>query len=171
MSKLFEPLKRNVAFSEIIKPRWVLEPPNYTRTPLWRQFLEVQFTSRNFFVFGSTWAALASFGFLLWYSRLLDPPPLERLDRYWLNSPKFRILSAYYNSGKRPAAKIALMTYEVRYFNRGLDHPFTMNEVKDFLFKMKENYLIENHPGVQYPNVFRQHSNVKTPATLTVNLH
>ncbi|UKJ90252.2 hypothetical protein MACJ_001184 [Theileria orientalis] len=101
----------------------------------------------------------------------LDPPPLERLDRYWLNSPKFRILSAYYNSGKRPAAKIALMTYEVRYFNRGLDHPFTMNEVKDFLFKMKENYLIENHPGVQYPNVFRQHSNVKTPATLTVNLH
>ncbi|AFZ79128.1 hypothetical protein BEWA_019740 [Theileria equi strain WA] len=171
MTRVPQILRRNVSFGEVIKPKWVLEPPNYTRTPLWRQFFETQFSSRNFFIFGSTWAAITSFGFLMWYSRVFDPPPLERLDKYWLNSPKFRILSAFYNQGKRPGAKISLMTYEVRYFDRGHDHPFTINEVKDFLFKVKENYLIENHPGVQYPHVFRQHSNVKTPATLHVNLH
>lgn len=165
------PLTENVKFSNILKPKWVIEPPNYTRTPLWKQFFEGQFASRNFLFFGGTWTAIASFGCLMWYSRLFDTPPQERLDRYWLNSPKFRILSAVYNPGKRPGAAISLMTYEVRYFDRGHDHPFAVNEVKDYLFKLKENYLVENHPGVQYPHVFRQHSNVRTPEKLVVNLH
>lgn len=152
-------------------PRWVLETPNYSRTPLWRQFFESQFASRNFFFCGSAWTAIASFAFFMWYSRIFDPPPNERLDRYWLNSPKFRILSAYYNPGKRPGAKISQMTYDSRYFHKGKDHPFAINEIKDYLFKLRENYLIESHPGVQYPNVFRQHRNVKTPATFQVHLH
>ena len=33
---------------------------------------------------------------------------------------------------------------------RGLDHPFSLNEFKDYLFKMRENYLIQKYPGVQY---------------------
>ncbi|GFE54786.1 hypothetical protein BaOVIS_021900 [Babesia ovis] len=165
------PLSENIVFRRVIKPKWVIEPPNYTRTSLWKQFFEGQFHSRNFFIFGGTWTAIASFGFFVWYSRIFDTPPRERLDRYWFNSPKFRILSAFYNPGKRPGASISMMTYEVRYFDKGHDHPFNVNEIKDYLFKLKENYLIENHPGVQYPHVFRQHSNVKTPAKLVVNLH
>ncbi|KAK2198008.1 hypothetical protein BdWA1_001013 [Babesia duncani] len=166
-----EPLEHNVPFGSILKPRWVLEVPNYTRRPLWRQFFEAQFSSRNFLCFGSTWTAIAAFGALVYYSRLFDTPPLERMDRYWFNSPKFRILSAYYNPCKRPGAKISLLTFEIRYFDRGLDHPFGINEVKDLVFKLKENYSIENHPGIQYPHVFRQHANVTTPPTLAVQLH
>uniref|UniRef100_A0A1E1X146 Uncharacterized protein n=1 Tax=Amblyomma aureolatum TaxID=187763 RepID=A0A1E1X146_9ACAR len=160
-----------VKFSSIFKPRWIIESPNYTRVSLGRQFFEGQFISRNFFIFGGTWTAIASFGLFLWQSRTFDAAPRERLDRYWLNSPKCRILSAVYNPGKRPASVLSLMTYEARYFDRGHDHPFNVNEIKDYLFKLKENYLIENHPGVQYPHVFRQHGNVRTPAQLIVNIH
>ncbi|KAF8820995.1 hypothetical protein IE077_002582 [Cardiosporidium cionae] len=161
-------LSRNIPLKEILPLRWLLESPNYLRIPLWKQYWEAQFANRSFFFFGNAWTAPVSFAFFLWASRIFDPPPKERLDKYWFNSPKFRILSAFHNPGKRPAVKISLMTYEVRYFNRGLDHPFSLNEIKDFWYKIKENYLIEKHPGVQFPYVFRQFNNVKTPGVLKV---
>lgn len=83
-------------------------------------------------------------------------------------SAKFRILSAFHNPGKRPGLKISLMTYEARYFYRGLDHPFSLNEIKDFLFKLRENYLINTYEGIQFPFVFRQFNRVQTPGTLEV---
>lgn len=163
------PLARNVKMSEILSPRWVLEPPNFLRRPLWRQWWEAQFANRSFFFFGNAWTSAAAFAAFLWWSRVFDPPPKERLDRYWLNSPKFRIISAFHNPGKRPALKISLMTYEVRYCYRGLDHPFTINEIKDFLFKLREQHLVNYFHGVQFPFVFRQFNRVKTPATLEVH--
>ncbi|SBT37155.1 hypothetical protein, conserved in Apicomplexan species [Plasmodium ovale wallikeri] len=164
-------LKRNVEFKEIFKPRWFLESPNYSRMPLWRRFFEGQYTNGSFLFFGNAWTSMFAFAFMLWFSRIFDPPPLERVDKYWLNSPKFRILSAFYNEGKRPGVKISLMTYEARYFYRGIDHPFTINEIKDLWFKLRENYLIESIPAIQYPHVFRQYNNVSTPADLHVHLH
>lgn len=164
------PLDRNIEMNEILHPRWVLEPPNYVRQPLWRQFWEAQFNNRSFFFFGNAWTSAAAFAAFLWWSRIFDPPPKERLDRYWLNSPKFRILSAFHNQGKRPALKISLMTYEARYFYRGLDHPFSLNEIKDFLFKLRENYLVNKYQGIQFPFVFRQFNRVSTPGTLAVHL-
>eukprot|EP00920_Eleutheroschizon_duboscqi_P035832 GHVT01086740.1.p1 GENE.GHVT01086740.1~~GHVT01086740.1.p1 ORF type:complete len:212 (+),score=32.90 GHVT01086740.1:505-1140(+) len=163
------PLTRNVKLAEALPARWVLEPPNFLRTPLWRQYWEKQFANRSFFFFGNAWTSAASFAAFLWWSRIFDPPPPERLDRYWFNSPKFRIQSAFHNPGRRPGFKIDLMTYEVRYFFRGLDHPFGLNELKSFFFKLRENYTIEKHPGVQFPFVFRQFNRVKTPPVLHVS--
>lgn len=164
-------LHRNVPLSEIIPVKRYLEPPNFTRMPLWRSFWEGQFNSGTFAFFGKSWMTVAMVTFFLWWSRLLDPPPLERLDRYWINSPKFRILSAYHNKRRRPGFSISMLTYEIRYFFRGMDHPFALNEYKDLLFKLRENYIISQHPGVQYPYVFRQINKVKTPGDLKVNLY
>lgn len=164
------PLDKNIEMKEILTPRWVIEPPNYLRQPLWKQFWEAQFANRSFLFFGNAWTSAAAFAALLWWSRVFDPPPKERLDRYWLNSPKFRILSAFHNQGKRPALKISLMTYEARYFYRGLDHPFSLNEIKDFLFKLRENYLVNTYNGIQFPFVFRQFNRVSTPGTLAVHV-
>lgn len=65
--------------------------------------------------------------------------------------------------------KISLMTYEVRYFFRGLDHPFGLSEIKDFLFKLREKQMIDRYHGVQFPFVFRQFNRVQTPGTLEVS--
>ncbi|PFH32065.1 hypothetical protein BESB_020060 [Besnoitia besnoiti] len=164
-----DPLERNVPMKEILQPLWVLEPPNFLRRPVWRQFWEAQFANRSFFFFGNAWTSAAAFALFIWWSRVFDPPPKERLDRYWLNSPKFRILSAFHNPGKRPGLKISLMTYEARYCFRGLDHPFTLNEMKDFLYKLREQYLVHKYTGIQFPFVFRQYNRVSTPGTLEVH--
>ena len=37
-----------------------------------------------------------------------------------------------------------LRPIQVRYFYRGNDHPFTLNELKDFYFKLRENWLIQS---------------------------
>lgn len=161
----------NPRFSEIVRPAWLLEEENLLRTPLWRQWWEAQFSARTLFVLGSSWASLVTLTGLFWWSRLLDPPPPERYDRYWYNSPKYRILSARENPGKRPGHTISWLTYSCRYFERGLDHPFGLNEMKDVLFKLRENLLIERFPGVQYPYVYRQFNRVQTPSTLKVPLY
>ncbi|PHJ22089.1 transmembrane protein [Cystoisospora suis] len=174
-------LERNVHMKEILTPRWVLEPPNFVRRPVWRQWWEAQFGNKTFFFFGNAWTSAAAFALFIWWSRVFDPPPKERLDRYWLNSQspasipcavvlpaKFRILSAFHNPGKRPGLKISLMTYEARYCYRGLDHPFTLNEIKDFLYKLREQYLVNKYEGIQFPFVFRQYNRVQTPGTLEV---
>lgn len=169
-AKAPEVLERNVEMKEILHPRWVLEPPNFLRQPLWKQFWEAQFANRSFWFFGNAWTSAAAFTAFLWWSRVFDPPPKERLDRYWLNSPKFRILSAFHNPGKRPGLKISLMTYEARYCYRGLDHPFTLNEMKDFLFKLREQFLVSKYEGIQFPFVFRQYNRVSTPGVLAVHV-
>eukprot|EP00918_Siedleckia_nematoides_P106038 GHVU01231470.1.p1 GENE.GHVU01231470.1~~GHVU01231470.1.p1 ORF type:complete len:184 (+),score=10.21 GHVU01231470.1:78-629(+) len=170
-SAVAAPLKKNVTFEAVIPLQRYLEQPNMLRQPLWKTFWEAQFNSRTFLFFGKSWMTFASLGLFLWWTRLFDPAPMERLDRYWLNSPQFRILSAFHNQGKRPAFSISLLTHDIRYFFRGIDHPFGLNEYKDMLFKLRENYLIEKHPGIQYPYVFRQFRAVKTPDTLEVHTY
>lgn len=51
--------------------------------------------------------------------------------------------AAYANPGTRPAAKIAQEQAKLRYFYRGNDHPFSLNEQKDYYFKLRENLLIQ----------------------------
>lgn len=165
------PLTKNVKFDDILKPRWHLECPNYLRIPLWKNYFESQFCNGNFFIFGGSWTTVVSITALLLWSRLLDPPPMERLDRYWINSPKFRILSAYHNPGKRPGLRISELTYSIRYYFKQNDHPFNLNEYKDIFFKLRENYFIALHKGIQYPYVFRQFNRVQTPAELKVHVY
>lgn len=64
------PLNRNVRFAEVLSPRWVLEPPNYQRQPLWKQWWEAQFSNRTFLFFGNAWTSAAAFAALLWWSRV-----------------------------------------------------------------------------------------------------
>lgn len=85
-----------------------------------------------------------------------------------MHSPKFRMQTAYANPGTRPAAKIAQEQAKVRYFHRGNDHPFTLNEVKDFYFKLRENWLIQHYPGIQYPFVYKQMTPAQTDEPLKV---
>eukprot|EP00922_Rhytidocystis_sp_ex-Travisia-forbesii_P060419 GHVS01089555.1.p1 GENE.GHVS01089555.1~~GHVS01089555.1.p1 ORF type:complete len:250 (+),score=31.05 GHVS01089555.1:160-909(+) len=161
----------SLQFSEVVKPQWLLEEPNFIRRPIWRQWWEAQFSSRALFVLGSSWASFLTLTGVLWWSRLLDPPPPERYDLYWYNSPKFRIMSARENPGSRPGLTISQLTWTARYNNRGMDHPFSLNELKDSLFKLRENLIIQAHPGVQYPYVFKNINSVQTPATLKVPLY
>ena len=65
-----KPLERNIQFNEIIKPLWVIEPPNYLRQPLLKQFWEAQFANRSFFFFGNAWTSAAAFAAFLWWSRV-----------------------------------------------------------------------------------------------------
>lgn len=163
------PLSKNVKFSEIFITGNYLQPPNYVRHPLWKSWWEAQFNNRTFFLFGKSWMAATSLLIFLCWTRIFDPPPKERLDKYWLNSPKFRILTSYHNPGKRPAYKISCLTFNTRYYHRGIDHPFGINEWKDHLFKLHEQFVIEQNPGVQYPYVHRQFNRVQTPDVLEVH--
>eukprot|EP00921_Rhytidocystis_pertsovi_P015407 GHVQ01024490.1.p1 GENE.GHVQ01024490.1~~GHVQ01024490.1.p1 ORF type:complete len:206 (-),score=19.01 GHVQ01024490.1:544-1161(-) len=165
------PLNKNLLFSDIVRPKWLLEEQNFLRQPLWKQWWEAQFNARTLWILGCSWASLLTVTSFLWWSRVFDPPPPERYDRYWYNSAKFRIISARENPGKRPAHTISLLTYNTRYYHRGLDHPFGLNEMKDVLFKLRENFLIERYPGVQYPYVYRQFNRVTTPGTLKVPVY
>ncbi len=38
---------------------------------------------------------------------------------------------------------INISLLQLRYYYRGNDHPFTLNEIKDYYFKLRENYLIQ----------------------------
>lgn len=165
------PLTRNIKFTEVFTRGSYLNTPNYVRRPLWKSFWEAQFNGRTFLFFGKSWMALGSLVAFLYWTRIFDPPPKERLDKYWLNSPKFRILSAFHNPGKRPAFKVSCLTYNTRYYHRGIDHPFGVNEWKDNLFKLHEQFTIEEHPGVQYPYVHRQFRRVSTSDPLLVHTY
>merc|ERR1719321_60514 len=68
-------------------------------------------------------------GFFFWTGAFATAP-VERREKYYMHTPKFRLQSAYANPGTRPAAKIAQEQAKIRYFHRGYDHPFTVNEMK-----------------------------------------
>uniref|UniRef100_A0A0G4FMB5 Uncharacterized protein n=1 Tax=Chromera velia CCMP2878 TaxID=1169474 RepID=A0A0G4FMB5_9ALVE len=142
--------------------------PNLTRQPLlkrwWQHFFIVE-TDKTI------WTNAVTIGLILFFSGWLSTPPMEKLDMVYLNGEKSRILNAWHNEGKRPALAMALQGGWIRYFLRGLDHPFSLNEKKDALFKMRENYLIAKHPGVQYPFVFRHFNKVQTPDVLEVHVY
>jgi hypothetical protein len=38
-----------------------------------------------------------------------------------------------------------------------------INEWKDNLYKLREDFLIHEFPGIQYPYIFKQFPHVKTP--------
>lgn len=109
-------------------------------------------------------------GFFYW-SGALDTAPVERQEKYYMHSGKFRLQTAYANPGKRPAAKIAQEQAKIRYFYVGNDEAYTLNEMKDYFFKLRENYLIQAYPGVQYPFVYRQMMPGSTDDPLKVDLY
>jgi len=141
--------------------------PNYTRAPFWRYFWAQNFVTRQ-----HVWSLhhvgfIGIAGFCYW-TGMFDTAPIQRRDKYYMNSAKFRIQSAYANPGTRPAFKIAQEQAKVRYMYRGNDHPFSMNEFKDYLFKMRENFLIRRYPNIQYPYVFKQMTPAELPGVLEV---
>eukprot|EP00811_Abedinium_folium_P009939 NODE_19192_length_855_cov_4.177198.p2 GENE.NODE_19192_length_855_cov_4.177198~~NODE_19192_length_855_cov_4.177198.p2 ORF type:complete len:209 (-),score=51.61 NODE_19192_length_855_cov_4.177198:155-781(-) len=167
-----EPLKRNIRPEEFISSNWgglhgAFEIPNYRRAGFWKFFWVQHFVTRQhvFNVHHTGYIVLCAF---FWWTGAFATAPIERREKHYMHSPKFRMQTAYANPGTRPAAKIAQEQAKVRYFHRGNDHPFTINEVKDFYFKLRENWLIQHYPGIQYPFVYRQMVPEKTDEPLKV---
>mmetsp|Transcript_94581 Transcript_94581/g.164098 ORF Transcript_94581/g.164098 Transcript_94581/m.164098 type:complete len:200 (-) Transcript_94581:84-683(-) len=166
------PLERNVKPEEFVSANWgsmhgVFGIPNYTRAPFWKFFWTQQFVNRShiFNIHHTGYLVLCVFFF---WTGAFAAAPVERQDKYYMHSAKFRLQTAYANPGTRPAAKIAQETAKVRYFHKGYDHPFTVNELKDFYFKLRENWLIQHYPGIQYPFVHRQIKPAQTEEPLKV---
>ncbi|EER05528.1 conserved hypothetical protein [Perkinsus marinus ATCC 50983] len=129
--------------------------PNLRRAPFWKFIWTQQFVARQHFFSVHHAGLLFSMAFF-WWTGWFDTAPVERRDKYYMNGAKFRLQSAYHNPGTRPAYKIAQEQAKIRYFYRGFDHPYTINEAKDQLWKLRENWIIQNYPGVQYPYVSKQ---------------
>merc|ERR1719169_120166 len=154
------PLTKNILPEEFISAKWgsihgAFEIPNYRRAPFWKYFWAQHFVTRQhvFNIHHTGYIVLLTF---FWWTGAFSTAPIERREKYYMHSPKFRLQSAYANPGTRPAAKIAQEQAKIRYFHRGYDHPFTVNEMKDLFFKLRENWLIQHYPGIQYPFVHRQ---------------
>jgi hypothetical protein len=75
------------------------------------------------------------------------------------------------NPGSRPAAKIAQEQAKIRYYYKGFDHPYTLNELKDLFFKLRENVLVQTYPGIQYPYVYRNMTPAETESPIPVGLY
>ncbi|CAE8724140.1 unnamed protein product [Polarella glacialis] len=166
------PLERNIKPDEFISfngggLHGAFEIPNYRRAPFWKYFWVQHFVARQhvFNVHHTGYIVLCVF---FWWTGAFSTAPIERREKYYMHSPKFRLQTAYANPGTRPAAKIAQEGAKVRYFYRGHDHPFTLNELKDYYFKLRENWLIQHYPGIQYPFVYRQMVPEKTDEPLKV---
>jgi len=169
------PLARNVVPEEFISKNWgglhgAFEIPNYRRTSFASYLWTQHFVNRQhvFNIHMSGYIVLC--GFLYW-TGVFDTAPLERRERYLMHGQKFRLLTAYSNPGTRPAAKIAQEQAKLRYFAKGVDHPYTMNELKDLFFKLKENVLVQTYPGIQYPYVYRQMIPSELDSPLKVSLY
>lgn len=172
MHRIYKQLTRQIPLSEIFPYEAnLLYYPNYQRIPLSRAFFEAQFCARNFGFFGTSWTSFLSLLLVIWYCRAFDPAPNERIDRYWLHSPKFRILVAQKSPGRRPGYAIAFISSTIRYIFRGLDHSLSINERKDLLFKLKESYLVEINPTIQYPYLFRQLNKVHTKDPHNIHIY
>ena len=139
--------------------------PNLRRTSFLNFFWQQQFVNRQH-LFSMHHVGFVGLLAFLWSTGWFSTAPKERQDQYYMNGAKFRLQSAYHNPGRRPAYKIALEQGKIRYYYRGEDHPFTINETKDLLWKMRENWIIQQYPGVQYPNVARQIMPTDLPAVL-----
>ncbi|KAF4672678.1 hypothetical protein FOL47_000231 [Perkinsus chesapeaki] len=140
--------------------------PNLRRAPFWKFIWTQQFVAREHFFSVHHAGLLFSMAFF-WWTGWFDTAPVERRDKYYMNGAKFRLQSAYHNPGSRPAYKIAQEQAKIRYFYRGFDHPYTINEAKDQLWKLRENWVIQNYPGVQYPYVSKQMMPSQLPDKMT----
>jgi hypothetical protein len=129
--------------------------PNLSRQPFYRHFWIQQFVNRQHGFSMHHVGLLTLVAFFGLYG-MFESAPIERQDKYYMNGAKFRLQSAYSNPGKRPAFTIAREQAKIRYYYRGMDHPMTVNESKDLLWKLRENWIIQSHPAAQYPNVARQ---------------
>eukprot|EP01070_Trichotokara_eunicae_P009437 Trichotokara_eunicae@DN6082_c0_g1_i1.p1 len=86
-------------------------------------------------------------------------------------SAKFRMLTALYNPGKRPAYKISCLRFNTQYYHRGVNQPFGINEWKDLIYKLREQILIKQRPTIQYPAMHRQVNEVSTPSEFVYTTH
>eukprot|EP00397_Hematodinium_sp_SG-2012_P034171 GEMP01036610.1.p1 GENE.GEMP01036610.1~~GEMP01036610.1.p1 ORF type:complete len:194 (+),score=39.99 GEMP01036610.1:53-634(+) len=168
-------LTRNVAPEEFISAKvggihGAFEIPNFRRAPFWSFFWVQHFVTRQhvFNVHHTGYIVLCGF---FWWTGAFDSAPVERREKYYMHSPKFRLHTAFVNPGTRPAAKISQEQAKIRYFYKGFDHPYTMNELKDLFFKLRENYLIQTYPGIQYPFVYKNMMPDATEDPLKVSLY
>ncbi|CEM25916.1 unnamed protein product [Vitrella brassicaformis CCMP3155] len=150
-------LDKSMSFRDYYKHSPVafwLQIHNPTRMPFWSRVWEQQFENRQLLGLGWTGPFLTMA--LVALTGMYGPAPMDRADLSWMNSLRFRMRTAYINEGRRPAYEIEKVRGDIRYMYRGIDHNYTLNEKYDLLFKLRENYLIERHPGIQYPFVYRQ---------------
>eukprot|EP00746_Dinoflagellata_sp_MGD_P161693 gnl/MRDRNA2_/MRDRNA2_88929_c0_seq1.p1 gnl/MRDRNA2_/MRDRNA2_88929_c0~~gnl/MRDRNA2_/MRDRNA2_88929_c0_seq1.p1 ORF type:complete len:197 (+),score=25.93 gnl/MRDRNA2_/MRDRNA2_88929_c0_seq1:68-658(+) len=166
------PLTKNILPEEFISKNWgsihgAFEIPNFTRKSFLEHAWVQQFVVRQHF-FNIHHTGYIGLLIFFWWTGSFSTAPIERREKYYMHSPKFRLQTAYANPGTRPAAKIAQESAKLRYFYRGHDHPFTVNELKDYYFKIRENWLIQAYPGIQYPFVYKQFIPEQTEEPLKV---
>lgn len=170
--RAIEPLKKNVTTSEFMGDglHGAFQIPNFRRTSFLSYFWVQNFVNRQhvFNVHHTGYIMLVAF---FYWSGMLDTAPLERREKHYMNGSKFRLQTAYANEGTRPAATIAREQAKLRYFYAGNDHPWTVNEKKDLYFKLRENHLIQEYPGIQYPYVYRNMTPATTDSPLKVDCY
>merc|ERR1711904_372621 len=88
--------------------------PNYTRAPFWKYFWVQNFVTRQH-VFSLHHVGFIGIAGFCWWVGWFQTAPVQRRDKYYMNSAKFRIQSAYANPGTRPAFKIAQEQAKLRY--------------------------------------------------------
>lgn len=168
-------LTKNIQTSDILGANGgslhgIFEVPNFRRAPFWSYIWTQNFVNRQF-LFNIHHSGYIAVTLFFYWCGCLDTAPLERREKHYLHSAKFRMQTAYSNPGTRPAARIALEGGKLRYFYAGNDTPFTLNETKDLYFKLRENWLIQSYAGVQYPFVYRQMTPAETDSPLRVDCY
>merc|ERR1711957_748272 len=81
------------------------EIPNYRRASFASYFWAQHFVTRQhvFNVHHTGYIVLCAF---FWWTGAFSTAPIERREKYYVHSGKFRLQTAYANPGTRPAAKI-----------------------------------------------------------------
>ena len=125
--------------------------PNLRRASFGKFFWQQQFVNRQhvFSVHHVGFIAVCAF---FWWTGWFDTAPIERRDKHYMNGDKFKLQCALMNEGTRPAYKIAQEQGKIRYFYRGLDAPYTISEARDLMWKMRDNWLIQQYPSM-YPKL------------------
>jgi len=169
------PLTKNIVPEEFISKNWgglhgAFEIPNFRRASFWSYFWTQHFVTRQhvFNIHHSGYIVLCGF---FWWCGAFDTAPIVRQEKFYMHSPKFRLQTMYVNPGTRPAAKIAQEQAKIRYYYKGFDHPYTMNELKDLFFKLRENVLVQTYPGIQYPYVYKNMTPAETESPIPVGLY
>lgn len=125
--------------------------PNLRRASFGKFFWQQQFVNRQA-VFSVHHVGFIGVCAFFWWTGWFDTAPIERRDKHYMNGDKFKLQCALMNEGTRPAYKIAQEQGKIRYFYRGLDAPYTISESRDLLWKMRDNWLIQQYPSM-YPKL------------------
>lgn len=80
--------------------------PNLRRAPFWRYVWQQQFVDRQH-LFSVHHVGFMGVCLFFWWVGWFDTAPIERRDKFYMNSERFKLHCAMFNEGARPAYKIA----------------------------------------------------------------